>query len=245
MTRLSERIEATINDHAAWTPFRQFAKRLLERPLTRDQLRVYLASTSKCFSEAPVGIAALGIRVADDWQEREPFGFLARSALVMYSASEEFGLHDTKSGILESHREFFGRMIRSWGFTVEEITDKANVTEQATELARVIREWYRKRSIADGIGMHLASEYTSGDEFGMNMDAFSKNWEAYGLKAPDDPTLDFYRIHTLVEPMHGETARAAADLYNDYPDEILHGATAFMDAWGPVWDRFNRLFSDV
>jgi hypothetical protein len=109
-------------------------------------------------------------------------------------------------------------------------------------LARLTRDYYRSRDLGAGLGFHFASEKTSDREFVLCNTGFSSHWKAYNLTAARDPTLDFYYIHTLVEPMHGSTSADAVRAQATLPGaaaQIIAGAIAFMEGYGAFWAALN------
>jgi hypothetical protein len=85
---------------------------------------------------------------------------------------------------------------------------------------------------------------TSEREFILCYHGMSRFPTAYGLTGPEDRTLDFYRIHTAVEPMHGATSLAAIRGYEAVDPAILDGVTAgamqFMRGYGSLFEALDR-----
>jgi hypothetical protein len=238
-----------VEDHAGMAALRSFGARLKQQPMSPAQLTVFLASTAEFFKEVPGGILALGLRVTDDWMAFDRFGAVTRGAAVLYSAVDEFGLHQLQRGIQESHHALFRDMAASFAVAESDLLYPAHILPEATEMARATHAYYRTMSIAAGLGFHLASEISSDIEFNLCLEglrAFPKN---YDLRDNEDPKLRFYLIHTEVEPMHGSTSReaVAAGLLRDpaAAHEIRAGAVAFMVLYGKLFDAFRRMLDEA
>jgi pyrroloquinoline quinone (PQQ) biosynthesis protein C len=241
-----EKLEQHVRSDGAWAELERFGEGLKARPLDRQLLRVFLASTSEFFKEIPGGILALALRVTDDWMERDRFSAVAKAANVLYSAVDEYGLHETHKGVQKGHHELFRDMAHQWGVSTKDLLDPTYVLPEAVDLGRVTRDYYRSRHVAAGLGFHFASEKTSDREFQLCMQGFTTHWKSYSLTDANDPTLAFYYIHTLVEPMHGSTSAEVVETYLSVPgatEEIFAGATAFMDSYGKFWAALNALIA--
>jgi hypothetical protein len=232
MDAIARRVEI----HPGMRSLQAFGEGLARVPLMKAELRIFLASTAEFFREVPGGILALALRIADDWMTCDRFGAVSRGAQVLYSAVDEFGLHQLHRGVQESHHEFFRRMAAGFGVLESELVDPVNVVPEARAMADLTRLYYRERSVAEGLGFHLASELTSDVEFNICLEGFRNFPMEYGLSGPDDPKLGFYLIHAQVEPMHGSTSRSAviAHLQRDAAAEleVCAGVEAFMDCYG-------------
>jgi hypothetical protein len=66
---------------------------LRKKPLDGAGLRLFFASTAEFFREVPGGILALALRLTDDWMPHARFGAVEKGAQILYSAVDEFGLH--------------------------------------------------------------------------------------------------------------------------------------------------------
>lgn len=239
---LIDELEARLAKHWGWRELERFGENLLARPLERHLLRVFLASTCEFFREVPGGILALALRVTDDWMERDRFGAVTRAGSVLYSAVDEYGLHDCAKGIQKGHHTLFYDMAHQWGVPANDLINPAFILPEAAALARLTHDYYRSRDLAAGLGFHFASEKTSDREFVLCNTGFSRHWQAYNLTDARDPTLEFYYIHTLVEPMHGSTSADAVCAQATLPgavEQITAGAVAFMEGYGAFWAALN------
>jgi hypothetical protein len=224
-----------IDAHHGMFALKRFGEQLRKRQLDAASLQTFFASTAEFFREVPGGILALALRVTDDWMPHERFGAVEKGAQILYSAVDEFGLHQLRRGVQASHHAFFLETAAAFGVTRSALDDPAAITQAAREMAALTALFYRRRPIGESLGFHLASELTSDVEFTLCLEGLQAHAERYGLSGPDDPKLGFYLIHTQVEPMHGSSSRTAVRDYlarrPDRPDEIVAGADAFMDGY--------------
>jgi len=229
-------IAARIESHPGMFALKGFGEQLRKRPLETDELSLFLASTAEFFREVPGGILALALRLTDDWMPHDRFGAVEKGAQILYSAVDEFGLHELQHGVQASHHAFFVEMAAAFGVTRAALDDPAAITAAAREMAALTALFYRRRPVGEGLGFHLASELTSDVEFTLCLEGFQAFPAEYALSGPEDPKLGFYLIHTKVEPMHGSSSRTAVrDYLQRKPDrasEIVAGADAFMDCYG-------------
>jgi len=232
----ADSVALRIESHPGMFALRRFGEQMRKKPLDAAALSVFFASTAEFFREVPGGILALALRVTDDWMPYERFGAVAKGAQVLYSAVDEFGLHQLRRGVQASHHAFFLETAAAFGVTRSALDDPLSITQAAREMAALTALFYRRRPIGESLGFHLASELTSDVEFTLCLEGFQAHAARYGLTGPDDPKLGFYLIHTQVEPMHGSSSRAAVlDYLQRRPDrsgEIAAGADAFMDGYG-------------
>jgi hypothetical protein len=236
-----------IESHPGMFALRRFGEQMRKKPLDAAALRAFFASTAEFFREIPGGILALALRVTDDWMPHERFGAVAKGAQILYSAVDEFGLHQLRRGVQASHHAFFLDTAAAFGVTRSALDDAVAITQAAREMAALTALFYRRRPLGESLGFHLASELTSDVEFTLCLEGFQAHAERYGLSGPDDPKLGFYLIHTQVEPMHGSSSRTAVfDYLQRRPDcagEVTAGADAFMDGYGRFFATLSERLS--
>jgi hypothetical protein len=240
----TDAMAARIESHPGMFALKRFGEQLRKRPLDPAARRVFFASTAEFFREVPGGILALALRLTDDWAPHDRFGAVEKGAQILYSAVDEFGLHELQRGVQASHHAFFLETASAFGLTRAELEDPAHVTPTAREMAALTALFYRRRPVGESLGFHLASELTSDVEFTLCLAGFQAHPAAYGLTGPKDPKLGFYLIHTEVEPMHGASSRTAVrDYLQRRPgcaDELAAGAEAFMDCYGRLFDALTE-----
>src|SRR5689334_3822796 len=241
----ADAVALRIESHPGMFALRRFGEQLRKRPLDAAGLQLFFASTAEFFREVPGGILALALRVTDDWMPHARFGAVEKGAQILYSAVDEFGLHQLRRGVQASHHAFFLETAAAFGVTRSALDDPAAITQAAREMAALTALFYRRRPIGESLGFHLASELSSDVEFTLCLEGLQAHAAHYGLSGPDDPKLGFYFIHTQVEPMHGSSSRTAVrDYLTRRPAcaaEIAAGADAFMDAYG----RFFGALTDL
>jgi hypothetical protein len=243
----ADSVALRIESHPGMFALRRFGEQLRKKPLDAAGLRLLFASTAEFFREVPGGILALALRVTDDWMPQERFAAVEKGAQILYSAVDEFGLHQLRRGVQASHHAFFLETAAAFGVSRAALDDPAAITAAAREMAALTALFYRRRPLGEGLGFHLASELTSDVEFTLCLEGLQAHAAHYGLSGPDDPKLGFYRIHTQVEPMHGSSSRTAVRDYlarrPECAGEIAAGAEAFMDAYGRFFATLTDLVS--
>jgi len=234
--RATEAVARRIAVHPGMASLRLFGERLRAKPLDRAELAMMFASTAEFFREIPGGILALALRLTDDWMPFRRFGAVSEGAQILYSAVDEFGLHQLRRGVQQSHHQYFLSMIEGFGYGENDLLEPANVTDAASEMAALTNLFYRHRSIGESLGFHLASELTSDIEFSLCLEGLQAFPREYSLTGPEDDRLGFYLIHTQVEPMHGASGQTAVERYLSRrpgtADEVRAGADAFMTGYG-------------
>lgn len=240
----AEALAARVESQPGMFALRRFGDQMRRRPLDPAALRVFFASTGEFFREVPGGILALALRLTDDWMPQDRFGAVEKGAQILYSAVDEFGLHQLRRGVQASHHAFFLETAAAFGVSRAELEEPAAITPEAREMAALTALFYRRRPIGESLGFHLASELTSDVEFTLCLEGFQAHAAEYGLAGADDPKLGFYLIHTQVEPMHGSSSRTAVrDYLQRRPDragEIAAGADAFMDGYGRFFTALSE-----
>ena len=205
----ADAVALRIESHPGMFALRRFGEQLRKRPLDAAGLQLFFASTAEFFREVPGGILALALRVTDDWMPHERFGAVEKGAQILYSAVDEFGLHQLRRGVQASHHAFFLETAAAFGVTRSALDDPAAIMQAAREMAALTALFYRRRPVGESLGFHLASELSSDVEFTLCLEGLQAHAAHYGLSGPDDPKLGFYFIHTQVEPMHGSSSRTA------------------------------------
>lgn len=237
-------VAARIESHTGMLALKRFGEQLRNRPLDSVSRRVFFASTAEFFREVPGGILALALRLTDDWVPHDRFAAVEKGAQILYSAVDEFGLHELPRGVQASHHALFLETASAFGVSRADLEDPANITSAAREMAALTALFYRRRPIGESLGFHLASELASDVEFTLCLAGFQAHPAAYGLSGPQDPKLGFYLVHTEVEPMHGASSRGAVRDYlrrrPDCEDELAAGAEAFMDCYGQLFDGLSQ-----
>jgi hypothetical protein len=236
----------SIRQHQGWTALETFGQLLSEQALDNRTVKYFLASTACFFREIPSGILALALRVTDDRIDNDRFGAVSSAASILLAAVDEYGLGSNSTKINNNHHQLFAAMAKRFGVTESELHNPDFILPEAIDLAQVTRQLYREGCVAKSIGFHFASEITSDREFELCYKGMAGHLPAYAdgsaYIAPEK-FLDFYYIHTVVEPEHGSASARAVDLYGDSEIDrqaLLDGAFQFMEAYGAFWLAVNR-----
>src|SRR3954469_2801637 len=245
----ADSVALRIDAHPGMFALRCFGEQLRKKQLDTAALQVFFASTAEFFREVPGGILALALRLTDDWMPHERFAAVEKGAQILYSAVDEFGLHQLRRGVQASHHAFFLETAAGFGISRPALEAPEAVTHAAREMAALTALFYRRRPIGESLGFHLASELTSDVEFTLCLKGLQAHATDYGLAGSAGPKPGFYFIHTQVEPMHGSSSRTAVSDYlsrrPDCADQVAAGAEAFMDGYGRFFDTLTERISTV
>lgn len=241
-----EALKDEVFSHPAVKILEEFGENLKSRPLTRDEVRILLASEGVFVLEVPPGVLALSSRLTDEWFRIDPFQATGRAARVLFAAIDEYGLNAMDSGLLPSHHQLYADMAAHWGITSKELVDDRYVVPTAHEFGWVIRDYYRKQPLIEALGFHVANEATAPLDFGVFLKTFQTHREFYGLKE-NDSVLNFLLIHEDVEVSHREMGVENVQLYTEGRPELVAqarvGVLAYMDIYGRFFAQLNeRMF---
>jgi hypothetical protein len=241
--RINE-LQDELNNHIALKELREFGAQLFERPLDERGLRIFFATTRAFFQDIPAGILALALRVSDDWSKYDEYEATAKGAYILYADVDEFGLHEQANGLQPTHHQLFRDLTQYLGITQDHLHAQEYIRQAGIDLGQLTAEYYRRRSVPEGLGYHLASELTSQREFVYFLKGFQKYQEHYGLTGADDPVLEFFRVHTIIEPMHKHRAKEIIEIYVARDEsalpEVRAGALAFMEGFAALFSDLNE-----
>lgn len=240
-------LKDAVFSHPAVGILKKFEENLKSRLLTRDEIRVLLASEGMFVLEVPPGIVALASRMTDEWFKKEPFAATGRASRILFAAVDEYGLNDMEHGLLPSHHQLYVDMAAHWNITAKDLLDDRNIVPTAKEFAGTIGDYYRKRPIIEALGFHVANEATAPLDFGVFLATFREYREQYGLKAQNDPHLNFLLVHDDVEVSHREMGVEAVQLYTNGDPKLVsqarRGVFAYMECYGRFFTQLNdRIF---
>lgn len=237
-------LKSQVFSHPSVKILEDFGERLRRQKLNRDQVRTLLASEGMFVLEVPPGILALASRITDECFARKPFGATGLAARILFAAVDEYGLNDMEHGLLPSHHQLYLDMAAHWGISAEELLDKKNIVPTAFEFSRVISEFYRRRPIVEALGFHVANEATAPLDFGVFLKTFQEYRDGYGLKAENDPHLNFLLVHDDVEVSHREMGVEMVQLYTDGKPELValarQGVAAYMECYGRFFAELDE-----
>jgi hypothetical protein len=240
-------LKDAVFSHPAVGILKKFEENLKSRLLTREEVRVLLASEGMFVLEVPPGIVALASRMTDEWFKKEPFAATGRASRILFAAVDEYGLNDMEHGLLPSHHQLYVDMAAHWNITAKDLLDDRNIVPTAKEFATTIGDYYRKRPIVEALGFHVANEATAPLDFGVFLATFREYREQYGLKAQNDPHLNFLLVHDDVEVSHREMGVEAVQLYTNGDPKLVsqacRGVFAYMECYGRFFAQLNdRIF---
>jgi Iron-containing redox enzyme len=238
-----EDLKAEVFSHPAVKVLEAFGNNLRSRPLTRDEVRVLLASEGMFVLEVPPGVVALASRITDEWFEIDAFQATGRAARILFAAVDEYGLNAMDSGLLPSHHQLYADMAAHWEISAEELLDDRYIVPTGRDFAHVIRDYYRRQPIVEALGFHVANEATAPLDFGVFLKTFQTHRDVYGLRAENDSVLDFLLVHEDVEVSHREMGVEMVQLYTEGRADLVmrarQGVLAYMEIYGKFFAELN------
>ncbi len=247
LTSFLNQAKALIHQHEAIRILETtFGDGLKRAPLTREQLKTFLACHIAGVRDVPTSILTLAVRLSHECMKHDYFGGHAIAARTLFAATHEYGLQNTETGIAKTHFELYRDAIHSWGFTELEILKNKNIFPACYELSAYNEKTAQSGPVAFALGCHFALEETADREFFLLWEGFGRYWQAYGLKGMDDPALGFYHIHIIQEPLHGDQSVEAITRYlNLVPNEkhlVLEGIQQYLDIYTKWLKGFRETF---
>lgn len=241
------KVKQIVHEHEAMHALKMtFGNGLKRAPLSRAQLKRFLACHVASVRDVPTSILTVALRLSHECMKYDYFGGHAVAARTLFAAVHEYGLQNTELGIKKTHFELYRDAIRSWGFDEKEILLHDGVFPEAFEMADFNEGIARNGAIAKALGCHIALEETADLEFSLLWEGFAHHWQAYGLKGIEDPALGFYHIHIVQEPLHGDMSLEAMNKYLGFvptdADLILEGINEFLVVYLRWVKAFNQAF---
>jgi hypothetical protein len=228
-------LEERIRGHAAMRELADFGQLLAARPLDPAGLKTFFATMGAFFRNIPTGIMALALRVCDEEIARDRYNATSVGAYLLFADVDEFGLQDLRSGLQPTHHQLFRELTHHLQVSDADMDDRRFALPAGRNLGALSAEYYRNRTVAEGLGFHLSSEETSAREFTLFLRGFVEFKSTYGFQDADDPKLAFFKIHTLVEPQHKHLARSLIEHHLRRDPALLpgieQGAMAFLDGF--------------
>jgi hypothetical protein len=222
--------------HPAVKVLEAFGENLRSRALTRDEVRVLLASEGLFVLEVPPGVVSLASRLTDEWFEIDAFEATGRAARILYAAVDEYGLNAMDHGLLPSHHQLYVDMAAHWNITGKNYSTTA-ISCQPAATSRAPFAYYRKQPIVRR-SVYVANEATAPLDFGVFIKTFQANREAYGLTAENDPILNFLLVHDDVEVSHREMGVEMVQLYTEGRSDLIARARQGVFAYMEIYGRF-------
>jgi hypothetical protein len=224
--------------HPAVTTLKSFNRHFASRPLTRQELVLFLASMAAFNRHTIGGIAILAGRLSD-----EVLGYLPRDghdigAYVLDAAIDEYGLRESAN-----HVELARNFAEYLGISTAEVEARDNACAASLELGDALFSWYRDEPTAFALGAHTASEVTSVNEFISWHDVFLIFPQYRFLR--DTPEFEYMRAHYTHEPDHTNKARMCISRYLDVLPEhgnlLREGAKTYLDLYQKMFHELDTL----
>ena len=212
----------------------KFNIQLSRRRLTAPGLLIFLASLWRFNKNIASGIPVLASRLADDLSEIAPLHAHKVAAHILDAAVDEFGLGNNRS-----HWRLFFDFAKHFKFSPQEVMDPAHAAKSAVNLGDKLFGWYRQKPVAYAIGVHLASEMSSLQEFRGWRTAFLRLPE-YGLRERS-PSFAYIRSHFNVEGSHVRKSQQALRLYLHWrpreAQQVLSGAESYLNKYASMFSE--------
>jgi hypothetical protein len=242
LVRPKPAVEADIYEnclaHPALAALAEFNRHLATRPLTRRELRVFLASMAAFNRHTIGGIAILAGRLSDELLPHMPTLGHEIGAYVLDAAVDEYGLRESVT-----HVELGRNFAEHLGIRSDEVEARENACVSALELGDALFSWYREMPVAFALGVHTASEITSTEEFTSWHDAFLK-FPDYRLSR-EAAEFEYLRVHFSHEPTHTSSARQCVGRYLDVlpacASGLYAGAQAYLSLYGRMFHELDTL----
>lgn len=243
MTNVIAKVDAAslvreIQQHAGMIALHQLGETLLQQPLFAHKRLVFFASLWSFFKNVPVGITHLAVRLMDAWAERLPWQATTIASYILLAGYDELG---GEHGM--THHQLFANLLNHFQLATSDVLNVENILPEALTFADLYQEFYRQKPLPQALGFHLASEITSNEEFNLFYNAFLKHASIYGFKGATDPLLELFRVHTVVEPQHGQSAVRAIQFYLDqdvsYFSEVCVGVDKYLNAYQQLFAALN------
>jgi Iron-containing redox enzyme len=243
--RGADKIYEACFHHSAIAALRAFNAHFDSRSLTRSELRLFLASMASFNRHTIGGIAILAGRLSDEILPLLPKRGHEIGAFVLDAAVDEYGLRESVT-----HVELARNFAEHLGIPAHEVEAKENACPAALTLGDALFSWYRESPVAFALGVHVASEVTSVQEFVPWHDTFLRFPEYRFSRAA--PEFEYMRAHAVHEPDHINGAKLCIRRYMDvFPDRgsLLHeGTQAYLSLYeimlrqldAQIFSQFNQ-----
>lgn len=224
--------------HPAVAALEALNEHLASRPLTLQELRLFLASLAAFNRHTIGGIAILAGRVSDDVLPHLPKNGHEIGAYVLDAAVDEYGLRESVT-----HVELARNFAEHLGISSDEVEARDHACPAAIKLGEALFSWYRDSPTAFALGVHTASEVTSVKEFFAWHDVFLK-FPQYGFTW-ETPAFEYMRAHCAHEPSHICHARICIGRYlGALPKQgrlLRKGAETYLEFYQEMFRELDAL----
>jgi hypothetical protein len=227
--------------HPAMAALGSLNEHLASRPLTLQELRLFLASLAAFNRHTIGGIAILAGRLSDEVLPHLPKNGHEIGAYVLDAAVDEYGLRETVT-----HVELARNFAEYLGISSDEVETRDHACPAAVKLGDALFSWYRNCPAAFALGVHTASEVTSVKEFIAWHDVFLR-FPRYGFTR-ELPAFEYMRAHYAHEPNHISNARICIGKYlGALPTQsqpLRKGAETYLELYAEMCHELDRLIFD-
>jgi hypothetical protein len=231
-------VDESCGRHAAMATLAIFNAHLASRPLTADELRLFLASMAAFNRHTIGGIAILAGRLSDEILPLLPTKGHEIGAYVLDAAIDEYGLRESVT-----HVELARNFAEYIGIPAREVEARDNACTAAVALGDALFSWYRHEPVAFALGAHAASEATSVKEFMAWHDVFLK-FPQYRFSR-DTPQFEYLRAHFVHEPDHIDHTKTCISRYLDvlpgHGALLREGAERYLDLYQEMFHELDTL----
>ncbi|TAK73363.1 MAG: hypothetical protein EPO11_08490, partial [Gammaproteobacteria bacterium] len=207
-----EELKTTIQAHSGMNELKRFGENLKKNALNERNLKIFFATLWAFYRQTPSGILNLSLRVNDYWDKLDMWHAMAHAAYLLYAVVDEFGL-DTRGRMKLTHHQLFKDAADYFNITPDELVSSKNILDAGKDIGSLSFEYYRHKSIPEGLGFHFASELTSLPEFECFLDGFWQHKDIYKFSSQIKTPLNFFSIHTAVEASHRLTSEIMLQKY--------------------------------
>lgn len=242
-----EQLKQSIYDHPGIKELELFGKNLIKRPLNYKELKLFFATMWSFFRETPSGILNLALRINDYWANIDEWDAMAKSAYILSTAIDEFGLENSTNQFSATHHQLFQKLALHLNISKEDLQDEANILSAGKQIKEISSQFYRKEALSKSLGFHLASELTSWPEFKCFLEGFLTHKEHYRIKSKKDPIMKFLLVHTLIEPAHLMNSEKTIHFFLEHDlsciNLIFQGTHTYMEYYLNLFKQLNeRIF---
>jgi hypothetical protein len=239
-----QQLKEQIQSHDGMLELQLFGKNFENNLLDDKRIKIFMATLWAFFKETPSGILSLALRIHDDWSDTDPWGAMSKSAYALNTAIDEFGLDNKYNNSLTTHHQLFKKTAEYFDVSTYELLSEKNILPAGLKIGKASALYYRKKSLPISLGYHLASELTSWPEFKIFLSGFWANKEYYKITSQKDSALNFFWIHTILEPSHlNDSEKVIEDYLTREPTSIKlmsSGALGYMKLYQQLFKQLNK-----
>src|SRR3990167_1736228 len=146
----------SINSHGGMTALRSFGKNLKSRPLNKHEIKILMATLWAFYKETPSVILSLALRLNDFWKTIDPWEAMAKSAYLLSTAIDEFGLSKMPNNFLPTHHQLFKKTNQYFGISSQDLLSEKYILNAGKYMSKYAFAYYRKKPLPLSLGFHFA-----------------------------------------------------------------------------------------